>query len=299
MANNSTGRQDLIAAIQRDDPSLEPEQLVADYEAGPGLLRAAVAGMTRDELLARPVPGRWSTLEVVCHICDSEQFFADRLKRTLAMSRPLLLGADPDHYPEAVRYHDRDLEEELALVALTRRQMARILKLVPAEAWLRTAVHSEGGLVTLRQLVLHATRHLKHHVGFIEEKRQALAYAASNNPPIPFSVGGPVVTRPTIRTVTSAGDRQLVRVLFREYAASLGFDRCFQGFEQEVADLPGQYAPPTGCLLLATVEDKPAGAWLRTQHRGTGLGRTLAEQIIGEARRLGDQTIAYLLYTAK
>lgn len=70
--------------------------------------------MARDQLLARPVAGRWSTREVVCHVCDAEQFFADRIKRTLAMSRPLLLGADPDHYPEAVRYHDRDPEEELA-----------------------------------------------------------------------------------------------------------------------------------------------------------------------------------------
>ncbi len=185
MANNSTGRQSLIASIQRDDPSLGPAQLIADYEAGPHLLRAAVAGMAQDQLLARPVAGKWSTLEVVCHVCDSEQFFAYRLKRTLAMSRPLLLGADPDHYPEAVRYHDRDLEEELALVALTRRQVARILKLVPAEAWLRAAVHSEGGLVTLRQLVLHATRHLKHHLRFIEEKRQALAGAVSNDPATP------------------------------------------------------------------------------------------------------------------
>jgi hypothetical protein len=72
-------------------------------------------------------------------------------------------------------YHDRDSEEELALVALTRRQVARVLKLVPAQAWQRTAVHTEGGLVTLRQLVLHATRHLKHHVRFVEEKRRALA----------------------------------------------------------------------------------------------------------------------------
>ena len=136
--------------------------------------------MTREQLLARPVAAKWSTLEVVCHICDSEQFLADRLKRTLAMNRPLLLGADPDRYPEAVRYHDRDLEEELALVALTRRQVVRVFKVVPAEAWLRTAVHNEGGLVTLRQLVLHATRHLKHHVRFIQEKRQTLA-ATSNS----------------------------------------------------------------------------------------------------------------------
>src|SRR5205823_11328181 len=142
---------------------LGPAQLLAEYEAGPDLLRRSVAGMTRDELRLRPVAGKWSSLEVVCHVCDTEQFFADRMKRTLAMSRPLLLGADGWLYPEAVRYHDRDLEEELALIALTRRQVARILKLVPAEAWQRTAVHNEGGLVTLRQLVLHATRHLTHH----------------------------------------------------------------------------------------------------------------------------------------
>jgi GNAT superfamily N-acetyltransferase len=105
------------------------------------------------------------------------------------MNRPLLLGADPEHYPEAVRYHDRDPEEELALVALTRRQVARVLKLVPVEAWRRTAVHSEGGLVTLRQLVLHATRHLKHHARFIEPKRQALA-AGSNAPHRPGVTAG-------------------------------------------------------------------------------------------------------------
>jgi len=187
MTTDPTGRQSLIAAIQRDDLSLSSAQLISDYEKGPQLLQAAVAGMTREQLRARPVAGKWSTLEVVCHICDSEQFFADRLKRTLAMSRPLLLGADPEHYPEAVRYHDRDLEEELDLIALTRGQVARILKLVPEQAWLRTAVHSEGGLVTLRQLVLHATRHLQHHLRFIEEKRRALAGAASNDPTTPLA----------------------------------------------------------------------------------------------------------------
>src|SRR5579884_3998595 len=183
MVTEPTRRYNLIAAIQQDDPSQGPEQLIADYQAGPQKLRAAIAGMTHDELLARPIIGKWSTLEVVCHVCDAEQFFADRLKRTRAMSRPLLLGADPDHYPEAVRYHDRDLEEELALVTLTRRQVARVLKLVPAEAWQRTGVHTEGGPVTLRQLLLHPTRHLKHHVRFIEEKRQALAVSPAGVSP--------------------------------------------------------------------------------------------------------------------
>jgi GNAT superfamily N-acetyltransferase len=189
MVTDPAGPQGPVKTMQRDDPSLGPAQLIADYEAGPDLLRAAVAGMARDEFLARPVPGKWSTLEVVCHVCDTEQFFADRIKRTLALDRPLLVGADPPSYPEAVRYHDRDPEEELALVTLTRRQLARVLKLVPAEAWQRTGVHTEGGPVTLRQLILHATRHLKHHVGFIPEKRQALT-AASKSPHLPGVAAG-------------------------------------------------------------------------------------------------------------
>jgi GNAT superfamily N-acetyltransferase/uncharacterized damage-inducible protein DinB len=158
----------------RDDDPCEAAELIAAYEAGNDLLRRAVAGMTAEQLRSRPVAGKWSTLEVLCHVSDCEQFFADRLKRTLAMNRPLLVGADGFCYPDAVRYHDRDVGEELALVELTRRQVARILKLIPDDAWYRTAVHTETGLVTLRQLLLHAVRHLEHHVAFIEEKRAAL-----------------------------------------------------------------------------------------------------------------------------
>ena len=119
------------------------------------------------------MPGKWSTLEVVCHICDCEQFFADRMKRTVAVDRPLLVGADGWRYPEPVQYHQRDLAEELELVALTRCQMARILRLVPTEAWGRTAVHTETGLVTLRQLLLNAVNHLAHHLRFVAENHRS------------------------------------------------------------------------------------------------------------------------------
>jgi uncharacterized damage-inducible protein DinB len=156
-----------VADGQRDDDTITGADLISAYENGIEELRLAVAGMTVEQLRSRPVAGRWSTLEVVCHIADCEQFFADRRKRTVAMARPLLLGADGFRYPEPLHYQDHDLNDELNLVAVTRRQMARTLRLVAPGAWQRIAVHSETGLVTLRQLLLHAINHLR----FVAEKR--------------------------------------------------------------------------------------------------------------------------------
>jgi len=163
-----------LADAQRDDPDLTPADLISAYEQGVEELRLAVVGMTGEQLRSRPVAGKWSTLEVICHVADCEQCFADRLKRTVALDRPLLLGADGFRYSEPLHYQDHDLEQELDLVAVTRRQTARTLRLVAPDAWHRTAVHSETGLVTLRQLLLHAINHLRYHLRFVAEKRAAM-----------------------------------------------------------------------------------------------------------------------------
>jgi putative acetyltransferase len=96
---------------------------------------------------------------------------------------------------------------------------------------------------------------------------------------------------------------EAARTLFGEYAASLGFSLCFQNFDQELKNLPGDYAPPDGRLLLATEDDQLAGCiafrslgdgvcemkrlFVRPAYRATGLGRSLVESIIDEARMLG------------
>lgn len=94
-----------------------------------------------------------------------------------------------------------------------------------------------------------------------------------------------------------------VRRLFREYAAGLGVDLGFQGFEEELASLPGAYAPPSGRLLLALQDGDPAGCvalrqlepgigemkrlYVRRTCRGAGWGRLLAERVVAEARSAG------------
>jgi uncharacterized damage-inducible protein DinB len=153
-------------------------QLLEPYLAGCQTLRQAVAGMTREQLLARPVPGKWSTLEVVCHLADFEPILADRMKRVIALERPALLSADENLFATALAYQQRDLEEELTLIDQTRRQMARILRTLPDEALQRVGVHSERGPRTLEQLLTGATGHIAHHVKFIMDKRQALGLSA-------------------------------------------------------------------------------------------------------------------------
>lgn len=148
--------------------------MIASYAEGAKLLRASVRGMNREQLQARPVAGKWSTLEVVCHIADFEPILADRMKRILAEDRPQLVGADETRFAAALAYHERDLEEELAIVEHTRGQLARILRTLPDEVLQRVGVHSERGPRSLEQLLAGATNHIPHHVQFIREKRQAL-----------------------------------------------------------------------------------------------------------------------------
>src|SRR6266496_2704547 len=102
--------------------------LIDAYLAGVQTLRQAVAGMSRDQVIARPVPGKWSNLEVVCHLADFDPILEDRCKRVIAEERPTLLGADENRFAAALAYHQRDLEEELALLDATRSQMAKILR---------------------------------------------------------------------------------------------------------------------------------------------------------------------------
>jgi putative acetyltransferase len=108
---------------------------------------------------------------------------------------------------------------------------------------------------------------------------------------------------PRIAPALTPDDLETIRELMREYQAQLGVDLSFQGFDDELAALPGAYAPPSGRLLLARQGGTALGCialrdagdgraemkrlYVRPQARGLGLGRALAERIVEEARSAG------------
>lgn len=155
----------------------EYHALIDEYLAGPGLLRQAIAGMTMAQLDAAPVPGKWSTRQVICHIADFEPVYADRMKRVVAEDEPTMFGGDPDLFAARLAYQQRDLEVELALIETVRKHVASVLRTLPAEAFERRGIHSEAGPVTLEALLRGITNHIPHHIQFIREKRQALQQA--------------------------------------------------------------------------------------------------------------------------
>ncbi|NUN68120.1 MAG: GNAT family N-acetyltransferase [Bacteroidetes bacterium] len=112
----------------------------------------------------------------------------------------------------------------------------------------------------------------------------------------------------TLRNAATAEDIATIRELFTEYQSWLQFSLCFQGFDKELAELPGKYAPPAGRLLLAEADGVICGCialrpfdgegvcemkrlFVREAFRGRGIGRMMTEQIVAEARAIGYHTM--------
>jgi hypothetical protein len=149
-------------------------ELIDQYNDGIRLLVQAVAGMTDRQLDMVPIPGMWSTRQVVCHIADFESVYAERMKRVIAETQPNFFGADPDTFAARLAYQRRDIDVELQIVAATRKQMSLMLKSLNASDFDRIGNHNEAGPLRLSDLLQGIAEHLPHHVHFIEQKRQAM-----------------------------------------------------------------------------------------------------------------------------
>jgi hypothetical protein len=150
------------------------KKLLNDYRNGPLVLRSVLSGMSPEQIDAAPVPGKWSTRQVICHLADAELLYVDRFKRILAEDQPPLRAMNPDDYVARLAVSDRDLNVELDTIEIARRHMVGILDQMPEADFQRTGIHSADGPLTLQTLLERITRHIPHHARTIVEKRRAL-----------------------------------------------------------------------------------------------------------------------------
>lgn len=144
------------------------------YEAGIEWMHKGISGASKEQLIARPVEGKWSIAECICHIVDFETIFAERMKLILALKKAFFLSYDPEAFAANLAYQKRDLETEVNLYAFSRKQMLSILKTIPIEDYSKKGVHSERGLLQLIDVLKLASWHTEHHLFYVDEKREAL-----------------------------------------------------------------------------------------------------------------------------
>lgn len=148
--------------------------MIDAFESSAYTVRTAVTGLTPEDLIARPGPGEWSILEVVVHLVDSDAIAIDRMKRMLTESEPTLFYANESAYVRLLHSHEQNLEDALTLLETGRRQWARVLRLLPAEAFERAGMHNLRGRVTVGQFIGDYTQHIHDHLQFVFQKRERL-----------------------------------------------------------------------------------------------------------------------------
>ena len=150
------------------------QELIEQFESGGPRLLQAIAGLSREQLLARPIPGKWSIQELVIHLQDSDSVAIDRMKRMIAEETPLLIAFDENLYIGRLHTDDQSAQDAAVIFDLSRRQFARVLRRLDEPAWSRAGVHNVRGRLTLLELLKIYANHLDHHLKFLAEKRQAL-----------------------------------------------------------------------------------------------------------------------------
>jgi hypothetical protein len=140
--------------------------------------------MTKDQLDAHPVEGKWSAMEVLCHLVDADLSIATRIRAALRSERPRMMAATMDEMTAKLAVDARDAEEERTLFETIRSQTARIVRSFPEEALDREVilVKVTGEEVTwsVRKALTIITGHVGHHLAFVAEKRHALGLVTAS-----------------------------------------------------------------------------------------------------------------------
>ena len=146
--------------------------VIDQFEAGGSELRKAVAGLSREQLLAHPVAGTWSIQEIIIHLMDSDLIGVDRMKRVAAEHNPLLIGYNESEFINKLHPELQDAQIAIDILDLNRKLFAKVLRALPDATFEKAGIHNEVGRLTLATLVTKYVGHLNHHLKFISDKRK-------------------------------------------------------------------------------------------------------------------------------
>ncbi len=151
----------------------EREALISRYEAGPRVLREALAKVPAEAIKWRPAPGKWSVHEVVVHCADSETTSAVRIRFLVGEDRPTLSGYDQDRWAATFDYHALPFEPSLKQIDAVRAWTTALIRSLPESAWAREGTHSEMGRYTAEQWLEIYAEHLEVHARQIARNMEA------------------------------------------------------------------------------------------------------------------------------
>ncbi|HEX8474012.1 MAG TPA: DinB family protein [Pyrinomonadaceae bacterium] len=152
----------------------ERQHLIAQYNAGYDEVLKHLAGFSQEELKAHPLDGKWSALEIVHHLADSEMTSALRLRKLLTEKHPVIHGYDEAAYAVLLRYNERDLAPALEAFRNARATTAQILSQMTDQDWAREGWHTESGRYTAEDWLRIYAAHAHNHAAQIGRLREAL-----------------------------------------------------------------------------------------------------------------------------
>ncbi len=172
------------------------QALIDQYCEGPGLVTAALAGATDEELDARPAPNEWSAREVVHHLADSEATSYIRIRKLLAEDGPVIYGYDEAEFARRLHY-DRPIAASLAVLKSVRASTTELLRSLDEDDWARSGTHTESGPYSVETWLAIYAAHAHDHAGQISRARSAATPAPS--------------TTATSTTASSGGGSRVLR----------------------------------------------------------------------------------------
>ena len=145
--------------------------ILSRLEKGPSALAEATRGLDGEALRRRPIPDKWSIVELACHLRDAERIYAERFTKVAHQDRPAFWLADNDRLAEKLHYRDADLASVLKEFRRLREDTLVLLRALPHPVWQRTGRHPRRGEETLEQIAVHLAEHDRGHIEKVRSLR--------------------------------------------------------------------------------------------------------------------------------